>query len=90
LIFLPSIWLLVLVVWSHIRSIWPPIRSVMAGAVPLYGTVVMSVLTAVLKHQAAQVRRRAQPRVAQVDLAFVLAIQADSSLKLFAGSEPAC
>ena len=32
---LPSIWLLVLVVWSHNKSIWPPIKSFNAGAVPL-------------------------------------------------------
>ncbi len=30
-----SIWPVVLVVWSHMKSTWPPIRSVMAGPVPL-------------------------------------------------------
>ena len=29
------IWLVVLVVWSHMKSTWPPSRSFMAGAVPL-------------------------------------------------------
>ena len=31
----PSICEVVLVVWSHMMSTWPPIRSVMAGPVPL-------------------------------------------------------
>ena len=39
LTFPASIWPEVLVVWSHIRSTWPPRMSVMAGTVPFYGTV---------------------------------------------------
>ena len=38
----------VLVVWSHMKSIWPPSRSFIAGAVPLYGTVVTSVSMALM------------------------------------------
>ena len=32
----------VFVVWSHMKSTCPPRRSFIAGAVPLYGTVVKS------------------------------------------------
>src|SRR5690606_40339935 len=40
--------LVVLVVWSHMMSTWPPSRSVMAGPVPLYGTVTKDVSIAVM------------------------------------------
>ena len=33
-----EIWPVVLVVWSHMKSTWPPTRSVSAGPVPWYGT----------------------------------------------------
>src|SRR3569832_1532880 len=46
LTFLASMCVDVLVVWSHIRSIWPPIRSVIAGPVPLYGTACISTFSA--------------------------------------------
>ena len=32
------IWPVVLVVWSHMKSTWPPTMSVSAGPVPSYGT----------------------------------------------------
>src|SRR5512134_1305912 len=35
LILPPLIWLVVLVVWSHMKSTWPPSRSFIAGPVPL-------------------------------------------------------
>jgi hypothetical protein len=38
----------VLVVWSHMKSTWPPSRSFIAGAVPLYGTVRKSVWIALM------------------------------------------
>ena len=31
----PLIWPVVLVVWSHMKSTWPPTRSFIAGPVPL-------------------------------------------------------
>src|SRR4029453_4958733 len=49
LIFSALIWLVVFVVWSHIKSTWPPRRSFIAGAVPLYGMVSRSVWIALMK-----------------------------------------
>ena len=48
LILAALIWLVVFVVWSHMKSTWPPRRSFMAGPVPLYGTVVRSVSMALM------------------------------------------
>ena len=55
LVVTPYAWILpllicavVLVVWSHMKSTWPPSRSFIAGPVPLYGTVVRSVSIALM------------------------------------------
>src|SRR3954462_9369872 len=82
LTFLASIWLLVLVVWSHIRSIWPPIRSVMAGPVPLYGTGVMSTFIADWNKRPHRCEAEPTPALPRLILPLLVLIHLVNALKL--------
>ena len=82
LTFLPSICEVVLVVWSHIRSTCPPIRSVIAGAVPLYGTVVMSILSAFMSNSPQRCEAAPTPALARFTLPLLASSQVRSSAKV--------
>ncbi|MNS72348.1 hypothetical protein D3C72_1057560 [compost metagenome] len=78
--FLASICDVVLVVWSHSRSIWPPSRSAMAGAVPLYGTGVISIFSALWNSRPHRCEAAPRPALPRLILPLLALIQVVSSL----------
>src|SRR5438477_7907581 len=84
--FPPLIWLVVLVVWSHMKSTRSPMMSVIAGPVPLYGTVSTSVWIALMKSMPHRCEAAPMPAFAQLTLSLFALMYAMSSLRLFAGS----
>src|SRR2546425_2113575 len=74
-----SIWPVVLVVWSHIRSTWPPSKSFIAGAVPLYGTVVMSTLMVLWNSRPHRRDAAPRPALARLILPLLASIHLASS-----------
>ncbi|MNW16431.1 hypothetical protein D3C71_2152750 [compost metagenome] len=78
--FLPSIWPVVLVVWSHSTSTWLPIRSAIAGAAPLYGTGVIGTFKVLCSSRPHRCEAEPIPALARLTLSFSLLMKAASSL----------
>ena len=71
---------------SNIIMTWPPIRSWLAGAAPLYGTCTMSTFAVSLKSSAAMWPELPTPCDAYVRSPFLALASATSSFTDFAGS----
>src|SRR5690349_10542792 len=75
----------VCVVWSHRMSTWPPSRSFMAGAVPLYGMVSRSVWIALMNMRPHRCDAAPTPALAKEIFSLFALRYAMRSLRLLGG-----